>query len=98
MFSQLKLLVIHHRFPVIYLTLNPGERYSPLSLLYAGEEIDIMSFDPLCYEIGHRIQIMLQNPLAVVEYFHNTVKTVLMAFLKRSLFDDQSDVERDRDL
>jgi len=72
MFSQLKSSVIYHGFPVIYLTLNPGEKHSPLALMYAGEAIDVKSFDPAQHELSRRSKLMLRNPLAVVEYFHTT--------------------------
>ena len=60
MFSELKSSVVYYGLPVIYLTLNPAERYSPLSLLYAGEEIDIQNFLPDQYPLTHRMQSMLQ--------------------------------------
>jgi hypothetical protein len=86
MFSQLKSSVVRHGFPVIYLTLNPAEKNSPLALSYAGERIDIKDFVPEHYTLQHRSKTTLNNPLAVVEYFHNTVKTMLDTLLDTSLF------------
>jgi hypothetical protein len=86
MFNQLKSSVIHYGFPVIYLTLNPAEKYSPLALCYAGHPIDITDFLPQHYSLKDRVKATLNNPLAVVEYFHNMVKTMLDTLLATSLF------------
>ncbi len=44
MLAQLKSSIIHFSCPLIYLTINPHERYSPIILFYAGEDIDIHKF------------------------------------------------------
>ena len=86
MFSQLKSSIVYHGFPVIYMTLNPGEKFSPLALSYAGVPIDMSSFEPQLFELSRRSKILLQNPLAVVTYFHNTVRTILATIVKGGLF------------
>jgi Helitron helicase-like domain at N-terminus len=86
MFSQLKSSIIRYGFPVIYLTLNPGEKHSPLALHYAGELIDFTAFSPEHHPLQHRIQVMLQNPLAVVQYFHTTIRAIIDKLLKGGLF------------
>ena len=86
MFSKLKSSVVYYGLPVIYLTLNPAERYSPLSLLYVGEEIDLQNFLPDQYPLTYRMQTMLQHPLAVIEYFHTTVNMILTTLIKDGLF------------
>ena len=86
MFSCLKSSVIYHCLPIIYLTLNPGDLHSPLALFYAGEEIDITEFLPHDYSPSVRNTRMSQNPLAVVEYFHTTIKTILSTLIKGGLF------------
>ena len=40
LFVDLKSSIVFFGLPVIFLTLNPGDNYSPLSLFYAGEQID----------------------------------------------------------
>ena len=86
MFSKLKSSVVYYGLPVIYLTLNPAERYSPLSLFYMGEEIDLQNFLPDQYPLTHRVQTMLRCPLAMIEYFHTTVNAILTTLIKGSLF------------
>lgn len=86
MFSQLKSSIVRHGFPVIYLTLNPGEKFSPLALHYAGEEINLTSFRPEMYPLSERIATMLRNPLSVVQYFHSTVQTIIKCFIKSGIF------------
>jgi hypothetical protein len=86
MFSELKSSVIYHSLPVTYITLNPGEIYSSLALLYAGEQIDVSTFSPYDYTVSSHRETMLQNPLAVVEYFHMTVRTILLTLIKGRLF------------
>jgi len=86
MFAELKSSVVYYGLPVIYLTLNPGERHSPLALLYAGEDIDVTEFCPDYYNVASRMEIMLDHPLAVVEYFHTTLRTILSTLIKGGLF------------
>ena len=84
--AQLKSSVVHFGVPVIYLTFNPAENSSPIALLYAGENIDVEAFSPRLYAAGERLKKMLDNPLAVVEYFHNTVNTIIQMLLKGGMF------------
>ena len=86
MFSCLKSSVIYHGLPIIYLTLNPGDLHSPLAILYAGEEIDMTDFLPADYSPESRRATMAQNPLAVIEYFHTTIRTILSTLIKGGLF------------
>src|SRR5436309_13502363 len=84
--ALLKSSVVYLGVPVIYLTFNPGENGSPIALLYAGENIDIESFSPQLYAAGERLNTMLGNPLAVVEYFHRTINTIIQTLLKGGMF------------
>jgi len=84
--AQLKSAMVYHSCPFIFFTINPGERHSPIALLYAGEEIDMERFNPLSYSSSHRLKTMLKNPLAVVEYFHNLVRTIVDSCFKGGMF------------
>ena len=86
MLAQLKSSIVYHGCPIIFLTINPGERHSPLALFYAGTPIDIKNFCPKMYIIADRLKTMLENPLAVVEYFHNTVRAIIEGVLKGRMF------------
>ena len=44
MLTQLKSSMVHFGCPILFLTLNPGERDSPISLYYAGVKIDLKTF------------------------------------------------------
>src|SRR5436305_13933428 len=44
MLMQLKSSIVHFDCPLIYLTINPHERYFLIALFYAGEKIDIHKF------------------------------------------------------
>ena len=46
MLTQLKSSIVYYGCPIVFLTLNPGDRHSPLALYYAGQEIDLKTFDP----------------------------------------------------
>src|SRR5437762_10094796 len=70
MLAQLKSSIVHFGCPIIYLTINPHERYSPVALFYAGEDIDIRKFQPKWYSLSQRLTRTLNNPLAIVEYVH----------------------------
>ena len=65
------------------MTINPGERHSPIAFYYAGEKIDVERFHPELYSATDRLKTMLRNP---VEYFHNMVKTIIEAVLKGDMF------------
>lgn len=86
MLTELKSSFIYFGCPVIYLTLNPGDRHSPLALLYAGVKINVKNFIPEEYSFTDRVQKLLGNPLAVVEYFHNMVKAIIEGVFKEGMF------------
>ena len=86
MLTELKSSFVYYGCPVIYLTINPGYRHSLLALLYVGIKINVDSFIPDMYSFTERIHALLQNPLAVVEYFHNMVKALIEGVLKRGMF------------
>ena len=88
MLAQLKSSIIYHGCPLIFLTLNPSERHSAISLYYAGDNIDVKAFYPELYDAAHRLNVTLRNPLAVVEYFHTIVNTILDTMMKGGMFGD----------
>ena len=90
MLAQLKSSIVHFSCPIIFLTINPHERYSPIALFYAGEEIDIHKFLPKCYSLSQRLKRTLNNPLAVVEYFHNMITAIIENVLKEGIFGEVS--------
>src|SRR5262249_32134815 len=77
---------VYHGSPVIFLTLNPGERDSPITLKYAGKKSDVRKFYPEWYSETMRLRTALSNPLAVVDYFHQTVNAIIEKVLKGGLF------------
>jgi len=86
MLAELKSSMVYYGCPVIFLTINPADLHSPISLFYAGEEIDVLQFCPVMHSASDRLRIMLKNPLAVVEYFHNMVETIIETVLKGGMF------------
>ena len=86
MLAQLKSSIVHFGCPLIYLTINPHERYSPIALFYAGEDIDIQNFQSKWYSLSQRLKKTLNNPLAVVEYFHNMITAIIENVLKEGIF------------
>lgn len=88
MLVELKSSVVYHGCPIIFITLNPGDLHSPISLYYAGEKIDPKYFLPQWYTASYRLKMMLRNPLAVVEYFHTLINTIIEAVFKKGIFGD----------
>ena len=88
MLAELKSSMVYYECPVIFLTLNPTDLHSPISLFYAGEKINILRFHPTMHSASERLRLMLKNPLAVVEYFHNVVNTIIETILKGGMFGD----------
>jgi hypothetical protein len=86
--AQLKSATVYYGLPQIFITLNPADNISPVALFYAGERIDVKSFYPRLYMAGDRLKTMLDNPLAVVEYFRNTINTIIKTMLKGGMFGD----------
>jgi hypothetical protein len=86
--AQLKSATVYYGLPQIFITLNPADNISPVALFYAGERIDVKSFYPRLYTAGDRLKTMLDNPLAVVEYFRNTINTIIKTMLKGGMFGD----------
>src|SRR5215475_7097629 len=86
MLTELKSSFIYHGCPVIYLTINPGDRHSPLALLYAGAKIDVNNFIPEEYSVIDRVRMLLRNPLSVVEYFHHMIQAIIEGVLKQGMF------------
>jgi Helitron helicase-like domain at N-terminus len=90
MLAQLKSSIVHFGCPAIFLTINPHERYSPIALFYAGEEIDIRKFQPKWYSLSQRLKRTLNNPLAMIEYFHNMITAIIENVLKQGIFGEVS--------
>ena len=88
--AQLKSSIVHFGCPLLFLTINPNERYSPIALLYAGEEIDVRRFQPQMYSLSKRLKSTLKSPLAVVEYFHNMIKNIIDNIIKEGIFGEVS--------
>ena len=86
MLAELESSFVYHGCPVIYLTINPGDRHSPLALLYAGVQINVDNFIPEEYSLTARVKNLLPNPLAVVEYFHNMIQAIIEGVLKEGMF------------
>jgi len=86
MLVELKSSTIYHGCPIIFITINPGDLYSPVALYYAGEKIDVKNFYPEWYDSTARLRTIMDNPLAVLEYFHNTIGTIIDSVLKGGLF------------
>jgi len=86
MLTELKSSMVYYGCPVIFLTLNPADLHSPISLFYAGEKIDVLQFRPTMHSTSERLRLMLGNPLAVVEYFHNVVNSIIETILKGGMF------------
>jgi len=86
--AQLKSSIVFHGCPFLFFTINPGERHSPVALYYAGTDIDVRSFDSAAYSSSDRLKIMMQNPLAVVQYFHNMVRTIIDTCFLGGMFGD----------
>src|SRR5271155_2921952 len=86
MLTELKSSIVHYGCPIVFLTINPGDRHSPLALYYAGQEIDLKTFDPQLWTSAKRLQVVMDNPLGMVEYFHTTIKAIIDGPLKHGLF------------
>jgi|SRR5579859_4392381 len=84
--GQLKSAMVYHGCPTMFLTLNPAETHSPIALFYAGQRIEVNRFDPRLYASGDRLQRTINNPLAVMEYFHSLLKTIIERVLKGGVF------------
>jgi hypothetical protein len=90
MLAQLKSSIVHFGCPLIFLTINPHERYSPIALFYAAEEINVREFHPHLYSLAKRLKTTLGSPLAVVEYFHKMITLIIQDVLKEGMFGEVS--------
>src|SRR5438046_6560913 len=90
MLAQLKSSIVHFGCPAIFFTIDLHERYSPITLFYAGEEIDIRKFQPKWYSLSQQLKRTLNNPLAVVEYFHNMITAIMENVMKKGIFGEFS--------
>jgi hypothetical protein len=86
MLTELKSSFVYFGCPVIYLTVNPADRHSPLALLYSGVNIDIANFVSDDYSYTKRVQSLLKNPLSVVEYFHSMIGAIMEGVLQQGMF------------
>ena len=85
MLTELKSSIVHYGCPIVFLTLNAGDQHSPLALYYAGQEIDLKTFDPHLWLSAKRLEVVMDNPLRMVEYFHTTIKAIIEGPLKHGL-------------
>ena len=86
MLTELKSSFVYYGCPVIYLTINSADRRSPLALFYSGVKINVDNFMSDDYPFTERVQVLLKNPLAVVDYFHNMIGAMINGVLKRGMF------------
>ena len=86
MLTQLKSSIVHFGCPLIFITINPYEQYTPITLFYAGEEINICKFELKLYSLAQRLKTTLANPLAVVEYFHNLITVIIKNIFMQGMF------------
>ena len=84
--ARMKSATVRFGLPQIFITLNPADNISPIVLFYSGEKIDVKIFHPRLYSAADRLKTMLDNPLTVVEYFHNTVNTIIGTLLMGGMF------------
>lgn len=84
--ARMKSATVRFGLPLIFITLNPADSVSPVALFYSGEKIDVKNFHPRLFSAAQRLKTMLDNPLAVVEYFRNTIDTVIETMLKGAMF------------
>ena len=52
--------------------------------------IDVKKFQPKLYSLARRLKRTLNNPLAVVEYFHTMISVIIENMLKGGMFGDIS--------
>ena len=88
MLTELKSSFVYHECSVIYLTINPEDRHSSLALHYADVPIDVHKFISDEYSFTDRITKLLQNPLTVIEYFHNMIQAIIQGVLKEGIFEE----------
>jgi Helitron helicase-like domain at N-terminus len=86
--ARMKSAAVCFGLPQIFITLNPADNVSPVALFYSGEKIDVKEFHPKLYSAAQRLETMLDNPLAVVDYFRNTTSAILNSLLKGGMFGD----------
>src|SRR5579859_2807588 len=86
MLTQVKSSIAYYGCLIVFLTLNPGDQHSPLTLYYAGQEIDLKTFDPHLWSLSKRMEVVMDNPLRMVEYFHTKIETIIEGPLKHGLF------------
>jgi Helitron helicase-like domain at N-terminus len=82
--------MIYHGCPTIFLPLNPAKTRSPIALFYGGEQIVVDDFDPEQYPSSSRLEKTINNPLAVVEYFHSMVRIIIERVLQAGIFGELS--------
>ena len=63
--------------------IHHGDLHSPISLYYTGEQIDPKYFLPQWHTSSHRLKMTLENPLAVVEYFHTLINIIIKAVFQK---------------
>jgi hypothetical protein len=67
--AQPKSSIVHFDCAIVFHTINPHERYSPIALFYAGEDIDVHKFQSKRYSLSQQLKRRLNNPLTMGEYF-----------------------------
>jgi Helitron helicase-like domain at N-terminus len=84
--AKMKSATVRFGLHQIFLTFNPADNNCPLALFYAGERIYVKEFHPCLFSAAERLKTMLDNPLAVVQYFYNTTQGIIDTMLKGRMF------------
>ena len=78
--KKIEAMVYRYGLPHLFLTINPSDGYSPLVLLFAGEEIDLANIQS---EFAWQQQaiLMAKNPAAAARFYHHVITSVLKDLL-----------------
>ena len=80
--NQLKSLIMTIGVPIFFITFAPVEFKNPLCMYYCGEQIDLLSRQPVMPHHLDRMRAIASNPVACARFFHLLVSLFVRIILR----------------
>ncbi|CAG8803707.1 10174_t:CDS:2, partial [Cetraspora pellucida] len=82
MHSEIQAIIIRDRTPSFFITINPADLHSPITMLYAGNEIDLENLLPDNFpKSTERAQLAHLDFSAVAKYFDTTIQCIINSII-----------------
>ncbi|KAI0367203.1 hypothetical protein BV20DRAFT_927442, partial [Pilatotrama ljubarskyi] len=80
--NEIRSLIYAKGVPSLFVTFAPADYKNPLCLYYCGEQINLLSHQPLLPSSDDRLRAIASNPVGAARFFHKTVNLFITCILR----------------